>query len=57
MTTLTLLWIVVAFLVLMGSILAISETSISRLSRVRALALREEGRRNASVLVEIESDP
>ncbi|MBA3552043.1 MAG: HlyC/CorC family transporter [Actinobacteria bacterium] len=57
MTTLTLLWIVVALLVLLGSILAISETSISRLSRVRALALREEGRRNASVLVEIESDP
>ncbi|MGH2556063.1 MAG: hemolysin family protein [Actinomycetota bacterium] len=52
-----LLWALVIVLVLLGSILAMAETSISRMTRVRALALREEGRRNAGILEEIESDP
>jgi CBS domain containing-hemolysin-like protein len=52
-----LLWALVIVLVLFGSILAMAETSISRMTRVRALALREEGRRNAGILEEIESDP
>jgi CBS domain containing-hemolysin-like protein len=48
---------VVILLVLFGSILAMAETSISRMSRVRAIALREEGKRNASILEEIETNP
>jgi CBS domain containing-hemolysin-like protein len=51
------LWAVVAILILFGSLLAVAETSISRMSRVRAIALREEGRRNAAVLERIEADP
>jgi CBS domain containing-hemolysin-like protein len=47
----------VLVLVVLGSVLAIAEASISRMSRVRAGALREEGRRNAALLEEIESDP
>jgi CBS domain containing-hemolysin-like protein len=47
----------IGVLVLLGSLLAIAEASISRLSRARAMALREEKRRNAGLLVEIESDP
>jgi CBS domain containing-hemolysin-like protein len=52
-------WLIVAViaLVLFGSTLAVAEASISRMSRVRALALQEDGRRNAARLVEIESDP
>jgi CBS domain containing-hemolysin-like protein len=48
---------VVAILMVFGSLLAVAETSISRMSRVRAIALREEGRRNAALLERIESDP
>jgi CBS domain containing-hemolysin-like protein len=44
-------------LALVGSVLAIAESSISRLTRVRAGVLRQEGRRNASFLEEIERDP
>jgi CBS domain containing-hemolysin-like protein len=51
------LWGVVAILVLLGSLLAVAEASISRMSRVRAIALREEGRRNAALLEQIEVDP
>jgi CBS domain containing-hemolysin-like protein len=53
----TWLVLVVALLVVFGSILAMAETSISRMSRVRAISLREEGRRNASILEEIEGNP
>jgi CBS domain containing-hemolysin-like protein len=54
---LTALWIVVVILVLLGSVLAVAEASLTRMSRVRAIALREEGRRNAGVLEELESNP
>ncbi|HEX2024759.1 MAG TPA: DUF21 domain-containing protein, partial [Actinomycetota bacterium] len=49
--------VVVVLLVLFGSILAMSEASLTRMTRVRALALEDEGRRNAAMLVRIESDP
>ena len=49
------LWSLVLLLVLFGSILAIA--SLTRMSRVRALALVEEGRRNAVLLERIEADP
>ena len=48
---------VVAILVVFASVLAIAEAAMSRMTRVRALALREEGRRNAALLEEIEQDP
>jgi CBS domain containing-hemolysin-like protein len=53
----TWLIVVVALLVLFGSILAMAEASLTRMTRVRALALEDEGKRGASVLVRIESDP
>ena len=53
------MWVagLVVGLVLFGSILAIAESSISRMTRFRAGALRQEGRRNAALLEEIERDP
>ena len=48
---------VVALLVLLGSVLAMAEASVSRMSRVRAMALREDGRRNAALLERIEEQP
>ncbi|MFB3737666.1 MAG: hemolysin family protein [Candidatus Velamenicoccus archaeovorus] len=53
----TWLWVVVLLLVLFGSVLAMAEASLTRMSRVRALALVEEKRRNAATLERIESDP
>jgi CBS domain containing-hemolysin-like protein len=53
----TWLVLIVVLLVVFGSVLAMAETSISRMSRVRAIALREEGRLNASILEEIEGNP
>jgi CBS domain containing-hemolysin-like protein len=47
----------VVVLVAFGSVLAMAEASISRMSRVRALSLVEEGRRNAELLERIEADP
>ena len=53
----TWLLVLVAFLVVFGSLLAMAEAALTRMTRVRALALGEEGRRNAARLVKIESDP
>lgn len=50
------LWGLVALLVLVGSILAVSEASLTRITRVRAMSLKEEGRRNAALLEKIEAD-
>ena len=50
-------WILAALLVAFGTVLAAAEASLTRMSRVRALALQEEGRGNAETLVKIESDP
>ncbi len=51
------LWILAGVFVLLGSVLAIAESALTRMTRVRALALVEEGRRNAAVLERIEADP
>ena len=51
------LWLVALLLVLFGTVLAAAEASLTRTSRIRALALEEDGRRNAETLVKIESDP
>ena len=51
------LWILVIVFVILGSLLALAEASLTRMTRVRALALQEEGRRNAAALVRLETDP
>ena len=51
------LWVLVVVLVLVGAVLAIAEASLTRMTRVRALALVEEKRRNAVRLERIEADP
>ncbi len=48
---------VVAVLVIFAAILAMAETSISRMDLPKALAIREEGHRSAALLVAIESTP
>jgi putative hemolysin len=53
----TWLWVLAAVFVVLGSLLALAEASLTRMTRVRALTLQEEGRRNASLLVRMESDP
>jgi putative hemolysin len=50
-------WGLAVVLVLFGSVLAAAEASLTRTSRIRALALEEDKRRNAETLVKIESDP
>jgi CBS domain containing-hemolysin-like protein len=49
--------VTVVVLVVLGSMLALAEAAISRMTPVRAIALREEGFRNAATLEEIESHP
>ena len=51
------LWVIVGVLVVLGSVLAMAEASVSRMTNVRAMALRAAGRRNAEVLARIEDDP
>jgi putative hemolysin len=50
-------WIVVVALVILGSLLALAESALTRMNRVKALALEDEGRRNAALLVKLETDP
>jgi len=49
--------VVLLALVVLGCVLAVAEAAISRMTRVRAVALRQEGRRNAAVLEAIQADP
>jgi CBS domain containing-hemolysin-like protein len=51
------MWVLVVSLVVLGSLLALAESSLTRMTRVKALALDEEGHRNAPLLVRLESDP
>jgi CBS domain containing-hemolysin-like protein len=53
----TALILLVVFLVLFGSVLALAESSISRMTRAKALALVAEEQRNAALLAKIEDDP
>ena len=50
------IWVVV-LLVLFGAVLAMAESSLSRMTRVRALALKSEGRRNAALLERVAAEP
>jgi CBS domain containing-hemolysin-like protein len=51
------LGVLVVFLMAFGSLLAMAEAALTRMNRVRALALEEEGRRHSGRLVQIETDP
>jgi CBS domain containing-hemolysin-like protein len=51
------LWMIVGLWVVLGSVLAMAETSMSRMTKVRAMALRNAGHRNAEILSRIEGDP
>jgi putative hemolysin len=53
------IWLValVVVLVVFGSVLAMAEASLTRMNRVRAMALEEEGRPHATRLVQLENDP
>jgi CBS domain containing-hemolysin-like protein len=53
------LWLVVVIVLLVafGALLAVAETATSRMTIVRAIALKEAGRRNGGLLEAIESDP
>jgi len=48
---------VITGLVVFGSLLAVAEAATSRMTRVRAMALQEEGRWNAGLLYAIAADP
>ena len=51
------LWGLTIVFVALGSMLALAESALTRMTRVRALSLQEEGRRNAALLVKLETDP
>ncbi len=46
-----------AFLVAVSGVLALAETALTRMSRVKAIALQEEGRKGAKKLVKLVSHP
>jgi putative hemolysin len=48
--------VAVAVLVALGTMLALAEASLTRVTRVRAITLRQEGRHNAVLLEKIASD-
>ena len=50
-------WLIVAVLVILGSLLALAESALTRMTRVKALSMEDEGRRNAALLVRLETDP
>jgi CBS domain containing-hemolysin-like protein len=47
----------IAVLVAFGSTLALAEAAMSRMTALRAMALREQGHRNARLLAKIQDDP
>ncbi len=52
-----LLWAVVAVLLVLATFLAMSETAITRMNRVKAMTLAEEKRRGAETLLKIVEHP
>jgi len=53
----SMLVIPIALLVVLGSLLALAETAVTRISPSHAAALEEQGRRNAALLDKLASDP
>lgn len=56
-TTDVILLIAIGLLLILAVLLAIAETSLTRMSRVKAMALAEEGRRGAGVLSQLVEHP
>lgn len=52
-----LLWAAVALLVALGTLFAMTESALTRVTRVRAMSLESDGRRNAGLLVRLTDDP
>jgi CBS domain containing-hemolysin-like protein len=51
------IWVgAIALLVVFGAVLAMAEASVTRMTKVRLVSLREEGRRNVELLEEIEGN-
>ena len=57
MTGETLLWVLIFVLLVLAGFLAMAETAITRTSRVKAIAMQEEGRRGANALTKIVEHP
>ena len=57
MTGDTILWLVVALLLLVATFLAMAETALTRLNRVRVITLQEEGKRGAAALLKMVEHP
>src|SRR5205085_12005611 len=57
MSSAALLWVVVGVLLLIAGFLAMAETSLTRMNRVKAMTLAEEGRRGASALLKLVEHP
>ncbi len=51
------LLLAIAVLVAWGSTLALAEAAMSRMTAIRAMALREQGHRNARLLAQIQDEP
>ncbi|MGH9225769.1 MAG: hemolysin family protein [Acidimicrobiales bacterium] len=51
------IWAAVAGLLILAAFLAVAETSLTRMNRVRAIALQEEGRRGAKALLRLVEHP
>ena len=57
MSTDTIMWIAVLVLIAMAAFLAMSETSLTRVNRVKAMTLQEEGQRGAAALHKLVEHP
>jgi putative hemolysin len=51
------LWALVAFLVIFVAFMAMSETALTRITKIRAASLKEDGRRGADPLVKLVNHP
>jgi putative hemolysin len=56
-TTEVVMLVAIVLLVVTAAFLALAETSLTRMSRVKALALQEEGRRGAGLLIRLVDHP
>lgn len=57
MNAFPLLWLAVALFVVIGTLFALAESALTRVTRVRAMSLESDGRRNAALLVRLTDDP
>src|SRR5262245_63154073 len=57
MSSEAILWVVVVALLVVAGFFAMAETAITRMSKVKAIALQEEGRRGSTALMKIVDHP